>query len=139
MVALYFMFTTSGGCIRHSASLQRWRTASRTTFGASRKSSESLGRAVEHAKRPNYVDGVLGSRRTAVADERRSAELSGISRCPDARHSCVVRLFRLDSFRLDAQIKLTHYHQTLRVTPATEAGIANHVWSIEEIVGLLNS
>ena len=28
--------------------------------------------------------------------------------------------------------------QTLRVTPAMEAGIADHVWSIEEIVGLLN-
>jgi len=29
-------------------------------------------------------------------------------------------------------------HQTLRVTPAMEAGIADHVWSMEEIVGLLN-
>lgn len=28
-------------------------------------------------------------------------------------------------------------HQTLRVTPAMEAGVANHVWSIDEIVGLL--
>jgi len=28
-------------------------------------------------------------------------------------------------------------HQTLRVTPAMEAGIADHVWSIEEIVTLL--
>ena len=28
-------------------------------------------------------------------------------------------------------------HQTLRITPAMEAGIADHVWSIEEIVGLL--
>jgi IS1 family transposase len=28
-------------------------------------------------------------------------------------------------------------HQTLRVTPAMEASIADHVWSIEEIVGLL--
>ncbi len=28
-------------------------------------------------------------------------------------------------------------HQTLRVTPAMQAGIADHVWSIEEIVGLL--
>ena len=27
-------------------------------------------------------------------------------------------------------------HQTLRVTPAMEAGVANHVWSVEEIVGL---
>jgi IS1 family transposase len=30
-------------------------------------------------------------------------------------------------------------HQTLRVTPAMEAGISNHAWSIEEIVGLLES
>src|SRR5207244_2069261 len=29
-------------------------------------------------------------------------------------------------------------HQTLRVTPAMEAGIANHVWSIEELVALLD-
>lgn len=28
-------------------------------------------------------------------------------------------------------------HQTLRVTPAMEAGIADHVWSVEEIVALL--
>jgi IS1 family transposase len=30
-------------------------------------------------------------------------------------------------------------HQTLRVTPAMEVGIADHVWGIEEIVGLLHS
>jgi hypothetical protein len=29
-------------------------------------------------------------------------------------------------------------HQTLRVTPAMEAGIADHVWSLEEIIGLLD-
>jgi hypothetical protein len=28
-------------------------------------------------------------------------------------------------------------HQTLRVTPAMEAGITDHVWSIEEIVRLI--
>jgi hypothetical protein len=28
-------------------------------------------------------------------------------------------------------------HQSLRVTPAMEAGIADHVWSIEELVALL--
>jgi IS1 transposase len=30
-------------------------------------------------------------------------------------------------------------HQTLRVSPAMEAGIADHVWNIEELVGLLDS
>lgn len=29
-------------------------------------------------------------------------------------------------------------HQTLRVTPAMEAGIADHVWSMEELIGLLD-
>ncbi len=29
-------------------------------------------------------------------------------------------------------------HKTLRVTPAMEAGIASHVWSIEDIVGMLD-
>ena len=28
-------------------------------------------------------------------------------------------------------------HQTLRVTPAMEAGVSDHVWSIEEIIDLL--
>ena len=28
-------------------------------------------------------------------------------------------------------------HQTLRVTPAMEAGLSDHVWTIEELVGLL--
>lgn len=28
-------------------------------------------------------------------------------------------------------------HQTLRITPAMAAGIADHIWSLEEIVGLL--
>ena len=29
-------------------------------------------------------------------------------------------------------------HKTLRVTPAMKAGVAKHVWSLEEIVGLLD-
>jgi hypothetical protein len=28
-------------------------------------------------------------------------------------------------------------HQTLRVTPAMEAGVSNHVWSLEKIVNLI--
>jgi hypothetical protein len=29
-------------------------------------------------------------------------------------------------------------HQSLRVTPAMEAGITDHVWSLEEVVALLD-
>ena len=40
-------------------------------------------------------------------------------------------------------IHFMHYnfariHQTLRVTPAMEVGITDHVWSVEEIAGLLS-
>ena len=29
-------------------------------------------------------------------------------------------------------------HQTLRVTPAMEAGVSDHVWSLDEIMALLD-
>lgn len=30
-------------------------------------------------------------------------------------------------------------HRTLRVTPAMEAGLADHVWTLEELIGLLEA
>jgi hypothetical protein len=30
-------------------------------------------------------------------------------------------------------------HQSLRVTPAMEAGISDHVWDLDEIIGLLGT
>lgn len=40
-------------------------------------------------------------------------------------------------------VHFVHYnfariHKTLRVTPAMEAGYADHVWSLEEMIGLLD-
>ncbi len=46
-----------------------------------------------------------------------------------ANHAAMVALYFMHH-------KFGLVHQTLRVTPAMEAGIADHVWSIEEIVGL---
>jgi hypothetical protein len=49
---------------------------------------------------------------------------------------------KIDNHAAAVAIYFMHYnfcrvHQTLRVTPAMEAGIADHVWTIEEVVGLL--
>lgn len=46
--------------------------------------------------------------------------------------------------RASVAIHMMHYnfcriHQTLRVTPAMEIGIAKHVWSIDELVSLLDA
>ncbi len=47
----------------------------------------------------------------------------------------------LENHKHALAIHFTHYnfcriHQTLRVTPAMEAGITNHVWSVEELTAL---
>lgn len=38
-----------------------------------------------------------------------------------------------------AYYNLCRKHQTLKTTPAVAAGVADHVWSLEELVGLLES
>lgn len=49
---------------------------------------------------------------------------------------------KLENHRLAVAIHFVHYnfariHQTLRVTPAMEAGLTDHVWCLAEMVGLL--
>lgn len=50
---------------------------------------------------------------------------------------------KVDNLRYSVAIHFMHYnfcrvHQTLRVTPAMEAGIADHVWTVAELVSLLD-
>ena len=50
---------------------------------------------------------------------------------------------RVQNLEHAVSLHFMHYnfarvHQTLRVTPAMEAGIADHVWTVDEIVGLLD-
>ena len=51
---------------------------------------------------------------------------------------------KVENHEAAVALQFVHYnfcrvHQTLRVTPAMEAGISDHVWPIEEIVGLLDA
>jgi hypothetical protein len=43
----------------------------------------------------------------------------------------------VDACRYLMYYNFARVHQTLRVTPAMEAGLADHVWVIEEIVAFL--
>ena len=50
---------------------------------------------------------------------------------------------KVENLKHSVALHFMHYnfakvHQTLRVTPAMEAGIADHVWTLEEIAGLLD-
>jgi len=49
---------------------------------------------------------------------------------------------KLENLEHNVALYFMHYnffsiHQTLRATPAMEAGISDHVWTMAEIVGLL--
>jgi hypothetical protein len=51
---------------------------------------------------------------------------------------------KVDNLRWAVALHFMHYnfcriHQTLRVTPAMEAGIAEHVWSMDELAALLEA
>jgi len=49
---------------------------------------------------------------------------------------------KVENLEAAVELHFVHYnfarvHQTLRVTPAMQAGLADHVWTIEEIVDLI--
>jgi hypothetical protein len=49
---------------------------------------------------------------------------------------------KVDNLRHAVALYAVHYnfcrvHQTLRVTPAMEAGLSSHIWEVEEIVRLI--
>src|SRR5438270_9220184 len=46
-------------------------------------------------------------------------------------HVAMIALFHM-------HYNFARVHQTLRVTPAMEAGISQHVWSIQEIVSMIS-
>jgi IS1 family transposase len=51
---------------------------------------------------------------------------------------------KLEMHALNVALHFTYYnwckvHASLRVTPAMEAGLTDHVWEIEELIGLLDS
>lgn len=45
-------------------------------------------------------------------------------------HACAIALHYM-------HYNFCRIHKSLRVTPAMEAGVTDHVWSIEELAGLL--
>lgn len=51
---------------------------------------------------------------------------------------------KLDNLKHAVALHFMHYnycrvHSTLRVTPAMEAGLAAHVWTLEELLGIMES
>lgn len=88
---------------------------------AHRHRKDGSGRRRSHAS-PQ----VIGRRGDVMRPTRRGVA-RGVARAGNDAGSCT----------WETIANVARVHQTLRVTPAMEAGIADHVWSIEEIVGLL--
>ncbi len=96
----------------------------------------------------------FGHRRTSSQQFRLPSAATRISTSHIERANLTVRMHlrrftrltngfskKLENLKAAVSVFMAWYnfcrvHQTLRVTPAMEAGIADHVWSIEEIVRL---
>jgi transposase-like protein/IS1 family transposase len=98
---------------------------------------------------PSPIAGVISKIRTGNPDPRRIST-SHIERQNLTMRMAIRRFTRLTNafskklVNLKAAVALhfAYYnfcrvHQSLRVTPAMEAGIADHVWTLEELVGLI--
>lgn len=59
------------------------------------------------------------------------------ARCPHDRRTEETRFSAGGLWLFTMHYTFCRVHQTLRATPAMEAGIAGHVWTLEEVVGLL--
>ena len=90
------------------------------------------------ARQPNpLVDAPQPKAATVVAH---SLKIESLPTVGDRQHYLVSRTTQ---DYIDLALHYMHYnfarvHKTLRVTPAMEAGVANHVWTVAEIVGLLD-
>jgi IS1 family transposase len=94
----------------------------------------------------------IGARKAVVSGE---PEMEDVSTSFSERHNLTIRMGnrrftrltnafskKIDNHEHAIALTMMHYnfcriHKTLRVTPAMEAGIADHVWSLEEVVSLL--
>ena len=82
-------------------------------------------------------------RLTGVAKKTVSRILVEVGEACAAYHDRIIRNLPCKVLQVDEVWSFMNYnfcriHQTLRCTPAMEAGITDHVWSLEEIADLVN-
>jgi IS1 family transposase len=108
-------------------------------------------RETEHRYSPAVC---VGCRRTAVMGDPDPAHVSTsyiersnlTLRMGSRRFTRLTNAFskKVENLQAAVALHMMHYnfariHTTTRVSPAMAAGVTNHLWSIEEIVGLLDS
>ncbi len=100
---------------------------------------------------PAECCGTMTQRISGHPDERKIStsfvERSNLTlRMSNRRFTRLTNAFskKLENLEHSVALHFMHYnfariHQSLRVTPAMEAGVSDHVWSVEEIIGLLDT
>jgi hypothetical protein len=121
-----------------------------TTPCSSRRTRGDSGKSAETRYSPASCTGAVKQRITGAPDMDH-VSTSYIERQNLTMRMTMRRFTRLtngfskkvENHRTAVALHFMYYnfgriHQTLRVTPAMEAGISDHVWSIKDIVGLLD-
>jgi hypothetical protein len=109
-----------------------------------------LGQATEVRYSPPVCIGARKSRISGNPDERLVStshiERQNLTvRMGNRRFTRLTNAFskKIENHQHQLALYFMHYnfcriHSTLRVTPAMEAGIADHVWTLEEVVALID-
>ena len=126
-------------CLRNGRGLRDADKAVRRTFGSVPRRATALPSASAFARAysaaipdpqhisTSYVERQNLNLRMGV---RRFTRLTNAFSKKFENHCHMVAIYH-------AYYNFCRVHQTLRVTPAMEAGLTDHVWSLEELVGLL--
>jgi hypothetical protein len=90
------------------------------------------------ARRKGGLRGGKARARKLSAKRRRDMQMRRFTRLTNAFSK------KVENHAAAISLHFMHYnfariHKTLRVTPAMEAGVSDHVWSLAEIVGLLDT
>lgn len=88
--------------------------------------------STENPRSEAYIYKLCGAEQSHYADEH-----AAVTRLTNNFSKKVENLMHAVSLHF-MYYNFVRIHQTLRVAPAMEAGIADHVWSVEEIAGLLD-
>jgi IS1 family transposase len=111
------------------------------------------GKPFGSKSRPDVPDVCLGARKTPVIGNPDPAHISTsyverqnlTMRMGMRRFTRLTNAFskKIENHAHSVALHFMHYnfcrvHTTLRVTPAMEAGLTDHVWGLEELVGLLD-
>ena len=125
------MASATGGAGGRAADFRRRRKTGRQRKDGKHQDNKSAYCDTSEAKPEDISTGYV-KRQNLTMRMRRFTRLAITFSMKVENHRWALALYFMD-------YNFCRIHQTMRVTPAMEGGIAGHAWSLEEVVALLDT